>query len=165
MFAALRFGFSGRAAIVFFSACVLLTVALIDHDTQEIPDGLCIALAVLGIASIFGIPGVRLLDRAIGVFAVSVPMLLVNLLVPTSFGFGDVKLTAAAGLLLGWRALLVGMFVALLLGGGYGAYVLLRKKLGRRDHFAFGPALAAGMTVALFYGDAAALWYRSLLSL
>lgn len=162
--AAYRFGWSGRAAVVFFGAWLLTVIALIDHDTQEIPDGLTIALGALGVAAAFLVPSVGIWNRVIGVFAVSVPMLLINLLVPTSFGFGDIKLVAAAGFLLGWRALLVGAFLALVLGGGYGVYVLATKKLGRKDHFAFGPALAAGLTIALYFGDAIALWYLRLMA-
>ena len=159
---ALVFGLTWAALTAFFACCILLAVALIDADTQEIPDGLVIALAVVAVAAVWSIPGRTIVDRLIGMACVSVPMLLIDLLIPTSFGGGDVKLMAAGGFLLGWKGTLLAMFIALIGGGGYGIWLLSRKKAGRRDHFAFGPFLAAGIAVALFFGDAILGWYMGM---
>ncbi len=158
----LVFGLSLAALAAFAACCILLTVSLIDMDTQEIPDGLIIALAIVAVAAIWAMPGQTVVSRLIGMACVSVPMLLIDLLIPTSFGGGDIKLMAAGGFLLGWKLTLLSMFAALLFGGGYGIYLLARKKAGKRDHFAFGPFLAAGMGIALFAGDAILGWYLGL---
>lgn len=150
---ALVFGFAAPALTSFFASFFLTVIALIDHDTMEIPDGLVIAIAATAVLSYFVSPdGPDIVSRLIGVFAVSVPLLLLNLLVPESFGGGDIKVVAAAGFLLGWRALLVGMFLALVGGGLYGVALLARRKAGRRDHFAFGPFLSAGLIAAIYFG-------------
>lgn len=73
------------------------------------------------------------------------------------------KLMAASGFLLGWRAIVVAMFLGLVTGGSYAAWLLSRKKLERKDHMAFGPFLALGLGIAFFYGDALANWYLSIL--
>lgn len=156
------FGFTPKAAIVCVSLFILMVIALIDADTMEIPDGLVIALCVVAAGAIFAFPEISILSRVIGLFAVSVPMLLINLAVRTSFGGGDVKLCAVCGFLLGWQQLLVGTFIALLLGGGYGIYLLASKKKGRRDHFAFGPCLSVGMAIALLCGKTLLTAYLSL---
>ena len=161
---ALTLGPTWAALLAFAACCVLLAIALIDMDTQEIPDGLVIALAVVAIAAIWGMPGRTLVDRLIGMACVSVPMLVIDLFIPTSFGGGDVKLMAAGGFLLGWRGTLLAMFIALIGGGGYGIWLLSRKKAGRKDHFAFGPFLAAGIVLALFFGDAILGWYMGMLA-
>ena len=158
----LRFGPTWGAAVAALICCALLILSLIDADTQEIPDGLILALFVLGAAGVFAWPEPGLVARLIGAVCVSVPMLLINLLVPTSFGGGDIKLMAVMGALLGWKNALLAMFIALLLGGGYGIYLLARRKKGRKDHFAFGPFLSAGCVVALFFGDALIGWYLEL---
>ena len=151
-----------KAAIVFVSAVILTVIAFIDADTMEIPDGLVIALAIVAAGAAFAFSEVSLLCRTIGLFAVSIPMLLINLIVKTSFGGGDIKLVAVCGFLLGWKQLLVGTFIALLLGGGYGMYLLKSKKKGRKDHFAFGPCLSIGMILALFCGETLLTAYLSL---
>jgi leader peptidase (prepilin peptidase)/N-methyltransferase len=96
---------------------------------------------------------------------VSLPMVLINLIKPTSFGWGDVLLMGAAGFLLGWKNTLLAMFFALILGGGYGVYLLAGRIKSGKDHFAFGPALSAGILLALFFGNSIILWYLSLFML
>lgn len=144
-------------------ACVLLTIALIDADTMEIPDSLVIALAVLAIAAIFIEPGIALWpSRIVGLVAVSVPMLLIALLINGAFGGGDIKLMAAAGFLLGWQNALLAFFIGLLLGGVYAAVLLAKKKAGRKAHIAFGPPLCGGIFIALLFGADIIGWYLSL---
>lgn len=76
---------------------------------------------------------------------------------------GDIKLMAVSGLFLGAAPTVCAMFIGLVTGGGYGAYMLISKKLDRKDHFAFGPFLAFGLAVAVFAGDRIAEWYLGML--
>lgn len=160
-----RFGWTAAGLTVFMASMTLLTVSLIDWDTREIPDGLNIALGILAILSVWSMPGPNIGARLMGLVCVSAPMCLINLIKPTSFGTGDVLLMVGAGFLLGWKNTLLAMFVALIIGGGYGAWLLLAKKAGGKDHFAFGPALATGICIALFFGNDIILWYLSLFML
>nr|WP_269141901.1 A24 family peptidase [Lientehia hominis] len=146
---------------LFFSA--LIVTALIDADTMEIPDGCCIALTALAAVSVFTMGGTSILSRIVGMVCVSVPMLLVTLIVKGAFGGGDIKLTAAAGLLLGWKLMLISGAIAVFLGGGYGIYLLASGKKKRKDHFAFGPFLCAGMAVGILYGQPLIDWYLGFL--
>ena len=100
----------------------------------------------------------------IGAVIISVPMLLLALIIPGAFGGGDIKLMAASGFFLGTGPVVCAMFFGLLTGGGYGAAMLLGKKLEKKDHFAFGPFLAFGLALAVFFGDQIVNWYLSLLS-
>lgn len=160
-----RFGWSAGGATAFCVCAVLLTVALIDWDTHEIPDGLLIALGICAAASLWTMPGLTFVERCVGLVCVSLPMALINLIKPTSFGWGDVLLMGAAGFLLGWKNTLLAMFFALILGGGYGVYLLAGRIKSGKDHFAFGPALSAGILSALFFGNSIILWYLSLFML
>jgi leader peptidase (prepilin peptidase)/N-methyltransferase len=155
---------SAIAAIIYFAAlCILLTISIIDADTMEIPDGLNIALALLGLLSLLAGPDISLVSRAIGLLAVSLPMFLLAIIVPGAFGGGDIKLMAAAGILLGWQQLLVAFFIGLVVGGAYGICALISRKKGLKEHFAFGPALCLGVAVAMFFGSALINGYLGLL--
>jgi leader peptidase (prepilin peptidase)/N-methyltransferase len=78
-----------------------------------------------------------------------------------AIGGGDVKLMAAAGLLLGWKNIIL----AFLLGCIIGSVIhLLRMKLSGADHvLAMGPYLSVGIAVAALWGDTLINWYISLL--
>jgi len=152
-----------RALTVFAFAGVLTVVAFVDLDTMEIPDGFVISAAVIGLLSIASMPGVTLLERLVGVFSVSVPLLLLTLAIPGAFGGGDIKLTAACGILLGWKLSLLALFFGIVIGGAQGIFLLAAKRAGRKDHFAFGPHLCIGMLLSLFVGNALLNWYLGLL--
>ncbi|SHE37611.1 prepilin peptidase [Lactonifactor longoviformis] len=147
------------AVTVFAFLSILTTVTFIDLDTMEIPNGLVLAAAGCGLVSVFVFPDITLLSRIIGVFSVSVPLLLITLLIPGAFGGGDIKLMAACGLFLGWQLSLVSLFLAVLSGGLYGGGLLAAEKKGRKEHFAFGPFLCAGMGIAFFCGNEILNWY------
>jgi leader peptidase (prepilin peptidase)/N-methyltransferase len=140
----------GGAVTMLLVCGVLAAIALIDWKTQYIPPQLNLFLALLGVLSVWTLPGPTVVERLIGAVSVSVPMILIVLAVPGGFGWGDIKMMAAAGVLLGWKDNAAAFFIAVILGGAYGAYLLLTKKKGRKDHFAFGPFLSIGIVVALF---------------
>lgn len=148
--AALTFG-------VFFA--LLWAVACIDADTQEIPDVFHLILLALSAVSCYTITGISLWARLIGLLCVSVPMLALTLWKEGAFGGGDIKLMACCGLLMGWRLCLLGAFFGILGGGAWGAWLLLRRRAARTDHFAFAPFLCAGMAASVLWGDAVLAWY------
>ncbi|MDD3253181.1 MAG: prepilin peptidase [Lachnospiraceae bacterium] len=160
-----KIGYNLAALTVFAFLGMLTVVAFVDIDTMEIPDGFVLAILIIGVVSIVTMPGISLAERLIGVFAVSLPLLLITLAVPGAFGGGDIKLMGACGLLLGWKLSLVSLFLAVLTGGLYGIYLLAAKKKGRKEHFAFGPFLCAGMCLALFWGTSLTRWYLGLCGL
>ncbi len=75
---------------------------------------------------------------------------------PVALGFGDVKLAGMLGAWASFPAFLVGLFVAVLAGAVLGL-------LFRRRKLPFGPYLALGGAVAVFFGDA--IWRAYLASL
>lgn len=158
-------GFSLQTLVRFVFLALLAAVALTDFDTMEIPDGLCAAAGIIGIASYFLLPGPSLLSRAIGIFCVSVPLAVIALLVEGAFGGGDIKLMAACGIFLGWRDTLLAAFIGILLGGVWGAALLITKKKKGGEHFAFGPCLCAGMALCTFFGDAVARLFLNIFDL
>ena len=76
-----------------------------------------------------------------------------------AMGFGDVKFIAMIGAFLGWQAVLLTVFVASVLGAVLG----LTQKIILRDSWLqplpFGPYLAVGAFVWMFYGKTIVEWY------
>ncbi len=154
---------SPRGLLVFAFLTILMMVAAIDWDTRIIYDRFHVCIGLLGLAAVWLFPEISLKSRLIGLAVISVPMLGLALLIPDAFGGGDIKLMAVCGWLLGWKANVVAMFIGLLTAGIYCGVMLAAGKLGRKDHFAFGPFLAAGLAAAAFCGEWIGNWYLSLL--
>ncbi len=80
-----------------------------------------------------------------------------------AMGRGDLKFLAAIGAFLGWRAVLFSIFAGSLVGSVVGLTTLA---LGRRAWSAkipFGPYLALGALVWMFWGPRLLAWYTGLL--
>lgn len=152
-------GFTLRALIMFSFFSVLAAVAFVDWDTMEIPDGFIAAVFIVAVLDLLIQGEFPWLGNLIGAAAVSIPMFLITLLIPNAFGGGDIKLMAVCGLFLGWKLILVSFFFSVIGGGIYGAYLLASKKMGRKDHFPFGPFLCAGMFIAALWGQNLLEWY------
>ena len=79
---------------------------------------------------------------------------------PIAMGFGDAKLAAVLGAMLGWQALLVGLFLAVTLGAIGG---IIGRLAGGGRVIPFGPYLVAGTLLSLAFGGAIIAWYLGLL--
>ncbi|MEM7164490.1 MAG: prepilin peptidase [Planctomycetota bacterium] len=80
-----------------------------------------------------------------------------------AMGLGDVKLMALLGAALGWKGVLLAIFVACLLGSVIGIAV---KLITRSSYIPFGPFLAAGAMILILWHqqvDAALDWYVQLI--
>ena len=76
----------------------------------------------------------------------------------SGMGMGDVKLMGAVGLFLGWEKSLLSFLLASLVG----AIVMLLLRRGLKQEIPFGPWLALGAVLALFFGDTIIRWYLQL---
>lgn len=79
-------------------------------------------------------------------------------------GGGDVRMGVFMGVTLGWKLLLVALFISYVLGAIVGVGLLAAKKKTRKSELPFGSFLAVGTGVALFWGEAMLSWYLSVLS-
>lgn len=148
--------------------CCLFCLSLVDFESQIIPNGtLLIAAGAWAAAEPFLFESwpktiAHVLTSVIiagGLYLVSVVMS--KALKKESLGFGDVKLFAVVGLYLG---LLPSLF-ALILSCVLGLAVNVPRQHGNSEPFPFGPWIAAGTAVMLFFGEKLVRWYLGLMHL
>lgn len=79
-----------------------------------------------------------------------------------AMGRGDAKLAAVLGAWLGGTSLVVALFMSFLAGSLIGIGLLLIRRESK--HYPFGPSMVLGAIAGLFFGEAIARWYLSLLA-
>lgn len=147
---------------VLFCLCTsaLIVIAVIDWRTYEIPIGCNLFIGLLGIVRVL-FDLAHWYDYVIGFFIVSGIFLLIYLVSKgRAMGGGDIKLMAAAGLLLGWKGILLSLVIGCVAGSVI--HLILMKVKGKDRVLAFGPYLALGIFLTMLYGDAMLAWYLGL---
>lgn len=81
-----------------------------------------------------------------------------------AMGRGDLKFLACIGAFLGWRAVLFSIFAGSLVGSLVGLMTLLIGKRVWSAKLPFGPYLALGGLIWMFFGEALVTWYATLLN-
>jgi leader peptidase (prepilin peptidase)/N-methyltransferase len=87
----------------------------------------------------------------------------INFINPRWMAFGDVRLALLIGVGLGWLGpgtVLLGFFLGFLLGAVIGVGLIVTKRIGMRSPVPFGVFLAAGATLAIYFGEPILRWYR-----
>ena len=152
------------AAVV---SSVLICIFFIDLEHMLIFNRFTFTVAVCGLVAA-GLNTIRWYDHLIGAAAGAIVFLAIYfgsilIIKREGLGFGDVKLAAAAGLLLGWQKFLLAMLIASVVG----SIVLLVLRAVRKDEqgreYPFAPFIVAGMLFALFFGDPVINWYLGLI--
>jgi leader peptidase (prepilin peptidase)/N-methyltransferase len=150
------------ATLIFdIAISVLIVITFIDLDIKEIPNGSVLILIVLGVLSFFLIPEVVWWHRLIGAFCVSLPMFIIAL-ITGGIGGGDIKLFFAAGLLLGYKMILVSALIAVLLGGIGACVLMIFKHAKKGTEMPFGPYIAFSIILTAFVGEQLLNGYMSL---
>ena len=159
-----RFGWSWESFVyaIFFSA--LLTITWIDWDHQIIPDVISLPGIILGIAAASTVLPTGFVNSIIGVLVGGGVLLFMAWISPFLFGKeglggGDIKLLAMVGAFLGWKAALVTLMLASIVGALIGIVLLAFKILKRGQYIPFGPYLALGAVLTLFGGIDMMDWY------
>jgi leader peptidase (prepilin peptidase)/N-methyltransferase len=130
----------------------LIVLAFIDIDHKIIPDRFNIIIGICGILLLFLSHDVSVLDRVIGLFAVSIPLLIV-FLITGGMGEGDIKLFAVCGFVLGWKLILLTMLFASIFAAIFGIILMVNKKATRKTEIPFGPYIAFAAIASLFFGN------------
>ncbi|HLG22700.1 MAG TPA: prepilin peptidase [Candidatus Manganitrophaceae bacterium] len=159
-----QFGFSGAAVIyaLFFSS--LVAVTFIDLSHQIVPDVITLPGMIFGLIAASTVLPLGPLNSLIGLFLGGalfylVAVLSVAVLKKDGMGGGDIKLIAMIGAFLGWRGMLLTIFLGALAGSLVGLFLVLIRGRSRAEPIPFGPFLSLGAMIALFWGGIILNWY------
>lgn len=101
-------------------------------------------------------------DPLIGAFAGWIVLAGIILMSNGGMGGGDMKLFAVLGLVLGWKATLLTLFLASILGAVIGGFILLVRKADRKQPIPFGPYIIVAAFISYFYNEKLISLYVSL---
>lgn len=150
----LAYGLTADAFVAAFFVSTLVVLSAIDFERHILPDKIVLPAAAVVLAAQIGLHPDRTLEWVLGALGASLFLFLALLAYPKGMGMGDVKLCLLLGAMLGKVvvvALMLGMLAALV-----PAIVLVARhgSAARKMAIPFGPFLAFGAIVALFFGDA-----------
>ena len=156
-------GFQPESILFCICASVLIVIRAIDWRTYEILFGCNIVIGILGIVRVI-LDLAHWYDYVIGFFAVSGLFLIIYWITKgRGIGGGDIKLMAAAGLLLGWQNILLSLMIGSIAGSVI--HLALMKIQGKDRVLAFGPYLAFGIFISMLYGNDIITWYLGMFHL
>jgi len=160
----MRLGTTLAFAGYFLFAAALVTITFIDLDHRIIPDVISLPGIVVGLAVSFVSPLVTPLEALLGVLAGGGVLLAIAtgyemLRGREGMGGGDVKLLAMIGAFLGWQSVFVTLMVASLIGSIIGVGLMVYQRADTKLAIPFGPFLAGGALVSLFFGDRILAFY------
>lgn len=163
----LRFGLSISFAIYALLVVALIVITFIDFDHQIIPDEISLSGVVLGFLASFFLPEPGWASSLAGIFVGWGSLALVFyaylwLTGREGMGGGDAKLLAMLGAFLGWKAVPFIIFISSLVGSIVGLSLMALQRKGRHLAIPFGPYLAMGAVLYIFYGPQLINWYLRL---
>ncbi len=160
----LIFGLSIQSLIYIILSSTLIIIAFIDLNEQIVPDVISLPGIVIGFIISFFVPYILFINSALGVLVGGGIILIIGLAGSVIFkkeamGGGDVKLAAMIGAFLGWRYIIISLFLGFFLGALAGIFLILSKIKSREDAIPFGPFIVLGSFITLFWGEKIISWY------
>jgi len=159
--AALTFGPTLEAVVIAAQLAVLVALTAIDFERQLLPDVITLPGIVLGVAANLATGRVPWPDSLLGIVVGGGLFLVIILASGGGMGAGDMKLAAMLGAFLGWQVVLVSILLAVVFGGVLAVGLMALRLRSRKDPIPFGPFLAGGGAVGLFWGERMVRWYLS----
>lgn len=158
LLAAAHFGYGWTAVAAMLLLWTLLVLACIDLDTQLLPDDLTLPLLWLGLLLNLGGLFADLSSAVIGAAAGYLCLWLIFWVFKWAtgkegMGYGDFKLLAAIGAWLGWQSLPLVLLLSSLVGATVGIGLMVVRRNSAATQIPFGPYLAGGAVMALFWGE------------
>ena len=165
----IKFG-PGIEGIVYYGfIAALLVVTFIDIDHRIIPDVISLPGIVLGFAASFIMPSLNWTDSLLGLLAGGGSLYAVAwgyelITGKEGMGGGDIKLLAMIGAFIGWQGVLLTIFMGSAIGTLVGMIAMLKEKQSMKMRIPFGPFLALGAVISIFFGNELILWYWNVLA-
>ena len=138
---------------------VLMTIVLTDLEQRIIPNAVVLAGGIAGIAIVLAGDLGDLDERALAVAIAGGALFVIALAYPRGMGMGDAKLVAMMAIYLG-RAIAPALLAGFAAGALVGVAMIARQgSAARKQAVPFGPFLALGGVVGLWWGDDIVDWY------
>lgn len=159
-----KFGFSLQTAAALIFVWSLITLTMIDFDTQLLPDNITLPLIWLGLfISLFHVfidSGTAIIGALAGYLSLwSVYWMFKLVTGKEGMGHGDFKLLAAIGALLGWQMLPLVIMLSAFVGATLGLLLIVIKGHDKNIPIPFGPYLSAAGFIALVWGESINQYY------
>ena len=161
----LKFGLTLIALKYCILASILIVIGMIDYDTQfvftstTIFGGIIAGIFIIIQAALYNTGTIDLfLGGVIGFAIIGLIVFLTK-----GMGEGDIEIAAVCGLFLGVKGILLGLFLAVILGGIVGIIILLLKLKKAKEKIAFGPCIAIGSLISMLWGVEILKFYFTLL--
>ena len=132
-------------------APALVIITAIDIEHQVIPDAITLPGIVLGLVA--GTYSIGYLDSVLGCFLGGGLFYFLAVLSNGGMGGGDIKYIAAAGALVGWKKVLLIIFIGAFLGSIFSVFQMVVQKKSKKSLIPFGPFLSVATLITLFYGN------------
>ena len=160
----LIYGLSVQTLIYIILSSALIIIAFIDLNQQIVPDVISLPGIVIGFIISFFVPYISFINSALGVVIGGGIILVIGMAGSVIFkkeamGGGDVKLAAMIGAFLGWRFIIISLFLGFFLGALAGIILILSKIKSREDVVPFGPFIVLGSFITLLWGEKIISWY------
>jgi len=130
------------AALV--TTAIFLVVVLVDYAVHRIPNAMVIVLLIWAAGQMLWLGQPTPRSVLLGITVGGGVFMLLAIIGRGALGMGDVKFVAAEGAILGYPLILHGMFWGIMFGGVAAVLLLVTRRAGRKDSFAYGPYLALG---------------------
>ena len=142
----------------------LISLTLIDLDTQLLPDSITLPLLWFALSislfEIFITPKTALIGALAGYLSLWSVFWLFKLITgKEGMGYGDFKLLAAIGALLGWKMLPLVIMLSALAGAIIGITLIIIHGRDKNIPIPFGPYLSIAAFIALIWGEKINLTY------
>lgn len=159
-----KFGYTTTTAFAWIFTFALIALTFIDFDTQLLPDDITLPLLWLGLLFNLNTGFTDIKSAVIGAMAGylilwSIYWLFKLIRGKEGMGYGDFKLLGAIGAWFGWKLLPAVILLSSGLGAIIGIALIVLTKRGKEVPMPFGPFLAIGGIVALFFGQQLAAFY------
>ena len=160
----LIYGLSIQTLVYIILSSALIIIAFIDLNEEIVPDVISLPGIVIGFILSFFVPYISFINSALGVFVGGGIILIIGMAGSVIFkkeamGGGDVKLAAMIGAFLGWRYIVISLFLGFFVGALAGIILILSKIKNREDAIPFGPFIVLGSFITLFWGEKIIYWY------
>lgn len=144
-----RFGLCVELISGIMASCVLFVIAQTDYYTFRVPNVLSLLLCFVGLIHSLAV-GRGAVDILLGFSSVSFLLFLLALIKPGAIGGGDIKLMAAAGVLLGFCGILQASIIGSVLAGMVALSGFALSHYNRTTRIAMAPYYVLGILTVLF---------------